>query len=230
MKNLLCLFLLVTSISFGQNYAASSIALNYRPFNSFQDDEINMIIDGNPYNSSDYKAGFTSIQGKLGFKAPMRYNAWKNVIEFLDTDQVIREVLRRPYITVNIDGEMFEITEFIDEGVEKQGYFNSLNTGKTQLLFMPRKELFIKGRGVTEAYAVYREISSYYIKKEGRPAEKIRLNKKNILNHLEDRAPELTTFISDYGLNLRKEENVVRLLDYYNSLSSLKHGEKEMQS
>ncbi len=156
----------------------------------------------------------------------MRYNA----IEFLDSDQIIREVLRRPYITVSIDGKRFEIVEYLDEGVEKQGYFNPVSPGKTKLLFMPRKELFIKSKGYTEAYAVYREISSYYLKKEGRPAEKIRLNKKTILNHLEDKAPQLTPFISDYGINLRKEEDVVRLLDYYNSLTTLKHGEKEMQS
>jgi hypothetical protein len=231
MKKFLCLFLLVTNIGFGQMYQASSIALNYRPFLSFQTNEINIIINGNPYVDNEYKTGFTTILGKFGFRAPMRYNASKNVVEFLDEDLNVREVLRRPYITVDLDGKIYEIIEYIEDENEKLAYFNPLNQGKVQLLLMPKKKLSQTRRtSPFESSATYRESSTYYIKKEGRSAEKIRLNKKSILIHLFHKALEMNTYISDYGLNLRKEEDVVRLFDYYNSLSTLKHSEKEMQS
>ncbi|MCK5443173.1 MAG: hypothetical protein KAJ23_14910 [Maribacter sp.] len=231
MKNLFCLFLLVTSISFGQNYLGQHWAFSKAyPSYSFQAD-INLIIDGSPYIDSAFKTGFTTIRGKFGIEAPMRYNAEKNVMEFLDSHQVVREVFRRPYITVNIDEKIFRVVEYKNEREQKLGYFNPLNTGKVQLLLMPKKELSHKKRtGLTESRATYREVSSYYIKREGRPAEKIKLREKSILIHLFDKVVEMNTYISDYGLNLRKEEDVVRLLDHYNSLSTLKHSEKEMQS
>lgn len=228
MKNLFLAVVLTSSLGFSQNDNPFGGIL---PFQSFKTIEINTIIGGTPYISSDYKDGSTTIQEELGFKAPMRYNAVKNVVEFLDEDLKVREVLRRPYITVDLDGKVYEILEYIEDENEKLAYFNPLNQGKVQLLLMPKKKLSQARRtSPFESSATYRESSTYYIKKEGRSAEKIRLNKKSILIHLFDKALEMNTYISDYGLNLRKEEDVVRLFDYYNSLSSLKHSEKEMQS
>ncbi len=71
MKNLLCLFLLATSIGFGKNYLRQGSPLSMvAPFHSFQDDEIDIIIDGTPYISSDYKSGFRPYRKSLGSKPP----------------------------------------------------------------------------------------------------------------------------------------------------------------
>ena len=226
MKNLLCLFLLVTSIGFGQ----PPITSGREVFDGLQDD-ITVTIEGTPYFNEEFKTGSTFIHGRFGYEAPMRYNAGKNVIEFLDSDQIIREVLRRPYIKVHFEGKVYEIIDYNEKENQKSGYFNPIAEGKIKLYFKPQKKLLKRDfRHVFNPTYYYLDNSSYYLKKEGRSAEKIRLNKKAILNYLEDKAPELTTFISDYGLNLRKEEDVVRLLNYYSSLLTQKRGEKKMQS
>jgi hypothetical protein len=193
-------------------------------FDGLQDD-VTVTIEGSPYFNKEFKTGSTFIHGRFGYEAPMRYNAGKNVIEFLDSDQIIREVLRRPYIKAQFEGKVYEIIDYNEEENQKSGYFNPIAEGKIKLYFRPQKKMIKFGnRDVLNLTYYYLDNSSYYLKKEGRPAEKIRLNKKAILNYLEDKAPELTTFISDYSLNLRKEEDVVRLLNYYSSLLTQKNG------
>jgi len=234
MKNLLCLFLLVTSIGSGQiNQVFLPSGTDI--FDGLQDD-LTVTIEGTPYLIKEFKTGSTFIHGRFGYEAPMRYNAGKNVIEFLDSDQIIREVLRRPYIKVHFEGKVYEIIDYNEEGIQKSGYFNPIAEGKIKLYFKPQKKLVKKhqfGTGTNDVlYPTYYYLdnSSYYLKKEDRPAEKIRLNKKAILNYLEDNVSELTTFVSDNGLNLKKEEDVVRLLNYYSSLTTPKRSEKEMRS
>ncbi|MGB5273179.1 MAG: hypothetical protein WBN39_03920, partial [Flavobacteriaceae bacterium] len=46
----------------------------------------------------------------------------------------------------------------------------------------------------------------------------IKLNKRNVLKAIGGNTAELKKYVAQFGLNLNKEEDVVRLLDYYNSI------------
>lgn len=197
--------------------------------------EPSLILKGSPYVEDGYKTGTAIIHGKTNFRAPMRYNSAKGAIEFLGDDKVKKEMLRRPYIKASFDGKIYEILEYFDEGETKLGYFNTLSFGKTQLFFRPRKVVIIENNGARHQngsiYAHYKDVSDYYIKIEGQPARKIKLNRNSVVNNFEYKTRKLLEFASEnQDLNLTKEKDVIRLLEYYDTLKRNSAEEKEMQS
>lgn len=215
MKNLSFIFFLFTCCCFSQSQRMLAAQFPAeRPTL-----ERNVIIEGTPYLEADFKSGTALIQNKKSFIAPMRFNAEKEVIEFLGEDGIKRELLRRPYLTAKIGNNKFLITDYLDDKIEKLGYFNAQSGGKTQLLIRPRKTAISTPRySAIDFTFKYVDVSTYYIKKESKAAEKIKLNSRDLLKHLDDKATHLTRFISKNALNLKKERDVIRLLDYYNAL------------
>lgn len=70
----------------------------------------------------------------------------------------------------------------------------------------------------------------YYITKKGKPAEMVRLNKTDLLLQLNDQKVSISKFITDYQLNLKNEDDAIRVIEYYNSLLSNQPVETKMQS
>lgn len=165
-----------------------------------------VVVKGTPNLNEGYTLGTTTIQGNFGFEAQMRYSAATDVVEFIGSDHKSKELLRRPYITANFGGKGYSILEYYEGDTEKLAYFNSLNNGKVQLLFRPKKNLangrysFVDGQIIRS----YEDLSMFYIKNSGKPALNFRLSKKNILNLLHDKTNNLKDFILKYDLNLTK--------------------------
>lgn len=246
MKNLAALIFLISSISFGQmsglgsnpgvpgNMLPSDFQNDFTPRRLLQGRVVEVEIVNSPFLTDEYKSGKTTIYGKPGFKAKMRYNAAIDAIEFIDEDQTTKELLRRPYITAEFGGKVYLILEYkvVNKNIEKLGYFNPLNKGAAQLLYMPKKKLALAGYRFQERRSgVYKDVSAYYLKLKGKPAININLNKSTILNLLEPNYQKvLSYFISENDLKLRKEEDVIRLLMYYNTLNAKKAPQKPMKS
>ncbi len=196
-------------------------------FYHLEDKPVAYILKDTPYTTEEYQEGTISIHGEIAFSAPIRYNATKDLIEFLDEDNVKRELLRRSYITATFEnGARYHVNSYWDEehNTEKNGYFTSLNEGETQLLFRPKKAIRMGkkkyGNTLIEVSVKYSDLSAFYLKKGEKPSKKVKLNKKTVLALLGDKRPALEYFIDKEKLNLRKEKDVVTLLDYYNSLQS----------
>ncbi len=179
-------------------------------------------IEGSPYINEVYKQGETIMFGKVRRKALMRYDAYRDAVEIMGQDQRPRTLLRRNTITAQFDGRTYKVMEYVDLGRSKQGYFNPLNQGTAQLLFKPKKR-FRQAENPDHGYDTYDppqfiDDSSYYLKWGNRPAVKIQLGKKKLLKALGSYSPELRKFISKNKLSMKKEEDVVRLVKYFNTL------------
>ena len=186
---------------------------------------------GTPYVADAYSDGTTTILGKKGISAPMRYNAAQDVIEFLDDDQKVKELLRRPYITATFNGKTYEVFSFLEEGKKKLAYFNRLNKGKIQLLFKPKKQIKVSQQLFQgKRQARYKDDSKYFLKKENEPAIMVALTKRDILAELHHNHDILKKFIDDAGLNIKEEADAVRLIKYYNKLDSPQAPPKKAQS
>lgn len=179
--------------------------------------------DGSPYLQDEFKGGKVYVNGNVSLEKPMRYNAYNSEIEIFAGEKQYAPLLKRAYITAEIGNKTFKMLPYnIDNDLQRVGYFNPLNKGKAVLLFKPEVKLR-QGRIPDTNYGkyippTYIDISTYYMKKGEVPAEKIRLNKRGVLNFLVDKKKELQEFISRKKLKLKKEEDVITLLDYYNSL------------
>lgn len=179
-------------------------------------------IDGSPYVNEIYKKGTTLINDVSRTDALMRYNAYNDAVEILDENGATRKLLRRSNIKAVFDGKTYEVIDYDLAGNIKKGYFNPLNEGNTVLYFRPKK-IFLQAEKPDNGYDTYdpphyKDVSSFYIKKENQPAEEVKLSKRNVLKALGDKTVLLKKFIDKYDLNLKDESDVIRLLNYYDTL------------
>ncbi|NAS13552.1 hypothetical protein [Poritiphilus flavus] len=180
-------------------------------------------IYGSPFLDSRWREGTASLEGKWSITAPMRFNAEREVIEYLDTDNRRKDFKREPRIKVEIDNKPYEVLTTIDEGKEKATYFNPLmKAGTVKLYFRPKKKLVNireTTHGVGNCWLQCVNASSHYLVWSDGIPQKIKLNRKSLLNALSDQREALEKYIDGYKLNLRKEADVIRLLKFYNALS-----------
>ncbi|WZL87898.1 hypothetical protein VS868_09775 [Salinimicrobium sp. 3283s] len=178
-------------------------------------------IQGSPYPTEEFQHGTVNILDK-SFTTLVRYNALSDAFEIKDPTGEITTLLRRPDITVELNGSDYEIEYFIDDdGNRRQGYFQKFNDGDA---------VFLKRRGVIKQDAVKATSSygrdkpasldhyeKYFLKNGDSPAEEVRLKRKDILRQLNNE--EVEQFVKKHKFKLKKESEVIQTLEYYNSLN-----------
>ncbi|MFX0555441.1 hypothetical protein ACOCEA_01505 [Maribacter sp. CXY002] len=178
-------------------------------------------INGSVYINDLYKKGTTLINDISKTDALMRYDAFHDAVEILDENGTARKLLRRKQIKAIFDGKTYEVVEYQTGEKTKLGYFNPLNEGRTQLYFKPKKT-FIQAEKPDNGYDTYtpphyKDISAYYVKTGESPAQEVKLNMRSILKIIGDGNESLKQFIIDYNLNLKKVEDIIRLIEYHNT-------------
>ena len=108
------------------------------------------------------------------------------------------------------------------DGSQKQGYLIALAEGKASL-FKRYKKVFIEGQEATSSYgsdkpAKLEEKVTYFLKTEDGVVRELRLKKKELLNMLSDKEGDLKNYISENKLKLKSTDEVIKLINYYNSI------------
>lgn len=186
---------------------------------------------GSPYVNECFEVGEVSINDKVQLKEKMRYNAYKNEIEVLDKNSPdsYYSLLKRAYISVEIGDTPYAIYTFVDSnGSVRTSYFSERNQGAIKLLFKP-EAILRQGRKPATSYEKYvqpRYIwnNSYYILDNRNPSDnnhayKVKLKKNSILDFTGGRKEEMKKYIKEQNLNLRREEDVISFLNYFNGKS-----------
>jgi len=216
--------LLILAILVLTSTTAQSVALpsNYIRDNILGNNDLPVDVQGSPYATENFIIGKVSIN-KDSFRTLLRYNAYLDEIQVKESEDKIISLLKRDYISAKIGNKTYAIHDF-KNGKEdvRRGYFVELNEGATKLILRERKE-FVKGKKATSAYkndtpSRLIDKKTYYIQEGDNPAQLIKLSKKSILPHLSKHKTEVSQFISENKLKLKKEENIIKLLDYYSSL------------
>ncbi len=180
-------------------------------------------IQGSPFLFDEFIPGKVVIKNDKPFMASLRYNAYQDEIQMKDPQNNTIALLKRDYIKVQIRNDRFHVMSFeLADGSAKQGYLISLNEGKVSL-FKRYKKIFIEGQEATSSYgsdkpAKLEEEVTYFLKKEDGVARELKLKKKELLNMLSDKESDLKAYISENKLKLKSAEEVVQLLNYYNSI------------
>lgn len=179
-------------------------------------------IKGTPYLDDTYVDGIILFATNAR-NAPLRYNAYRDVLEFkvdgqarvLDPSTTIKKV--------NIGQSTFVVQRYVtDKGIPKYGYFTLLDSGKVSL-YSKKSVKFtpaMKGRGLDggDQPAEYRRIpDEFYFKIGDGELVEIR-NIKTMIAAFPDKQDELSQFAKKEKISPRKEEEVAGLIRYYNSL------------
>lgn len=179
-------------------------------------------IEGSPYLNEVYKMGKISIREKSHTFSLMRYDAFLDRFELIDENNKVSGLLKNTTIEVLLEGKSFEYITFMESGKEKSGYANPIYKGAISLYFKPRK---VTGRVIAPEHGYeqfknpkYEDEGFYLLKKNNRAGEKVQFSKREIIFTVNDKLPELKSFIKERKLKLNNEADVVSLLEYYNTL------------
>lgn len=179
-------------------------------------------IKGSPYSEDAYTDGVI-YYGDKSLSAPMRYNAFQDLIEFqqngkavvLDPSNTVKRVVMGKSVIVPL--------KYNANGKSKLGYFTMLDSGKV-MLFAKKKIVYLdakKGGALdgSDMPAQYkRSPDSYYFKigdGDLQEAESV----KTIIGGLPDKKDELTQYAKKEKISVKKEKELVQFIEYYNSLN-----------
>ena len=177
-------------------------------------------VEGSPYLNEDFTVGTVYIENEQPYQAQMRYNAYQDEIQVKST-KGISSLFKRAYVWALIGGEMFKIEEYETRGQTTKGYFIELNEGQARLLKRIVHE-FKEAEEATSSYSKgkpprFDQEITYYLSIKGAPAKEVKLRKKDILAYLANNG-DTENYAKKNKLKLKTEEEVIRLLGYYNSL------------
>ncbi|MDH7444277.1 hypothetical protein [Aquimarina sp. 2201CG14-23] len=173
-------------------------------------------IKGSPFYLGGYKLGEVFVDGSSRGKTLLRYDGVNDELQF-QKDNETYNVVKKDKLKAIVDKTVFKIYTY--EG-EKQ-YFITYNTGKNSLLLKPKKK-FVDVVKAQSGYskdipAKFVDQYKYFILKNGE-IQPIKLKKKDVLKVLSDKKSEIESFVSSKKLGYKKEKDLIKVMDYYNTL------------
>lgn len=181
----------------------------------------NATIKGTPYLQETYQEGVIYYANNK-IKVPARYNAFKDLIEY---QQNGRTLVLDPAATikrVQLHDATFVVEKFDDKGKTKFGYFALLDSGKVMLYSKKTIDYLEpqKGRALdgTDQPAEFRKVADRFFFKIGTTGLQEVKNIKSMIAGFPDKQEELTRFAKQERISPRDEEELVKLVKYYNSL------------
>jgi hypothetical protein len=239
MKNkdlFICSILCLTIISFSHNifgqrpkYGTTAMGLTelmealYDPLNS----PVNMLrysdIKGTPYLHSEFQEGELLTLDSVLYKGIFfRYDIYGDAIEFKSNgnELVIGNTTNINYIQIQDD--VFHRINYFNKNKLKGGYFKLLVDGSCNLYakysvdFYNKKEPAAYSRAEPARFGDIK--CNYYInfKTDSKPI--LIKNKKQLLTLLARKETEMASFFKQYKIKVSKEDDLVQLIEFYNSL------------
>ncbi|WP_347157208.1 hypothetical protein [Pontibacter chitinilyticus] len=179
-------------------------------------------VHGSPYLQDDWAKGTVQFaNGKAYDGLDLKYDMVADMLLFKDdkgqTLEFVQPVAK--FTVETADGVKTFQNGFPGEGTATdKSYYQVLANGKATLLKRGAKVVReAKQYNSATIEKNIMDIGAYYINKDV-ALHKIKNNEKAVLAELSDQAPALKEFIKANKLNLKEEEDLVKLVNYYNSL------------
>lgn len=178
----------------------------------------------NPYYRNDFQEGFIHFPNNDPLAAVIRYDLLKEEMQVLlkgNSYQVLQDNVK-----VEIDDISFEKFNYLDDNkVINQGYFEVITDSKENpsLLLLKKhfKEKKTDLRSEARGFpAKYIDRSDYFLKfGKYRPAILVPVKTAEFASHFNDHAGQIEEYIKNEKLKLKKEADLIKIVNYYNSLT-----------
>lgn len=173
--------------------------------------------EGSPYLNETFVMSYV-YAGEQKYKAvPMRYNIAADVMEFqtggrtllLDPDPRIGKV--------EMGDHVFVVERLKLKTKPENTFLELMHEGKLSVL-AKKSVNYRENNDITQVPAKYsRSADTYYYRIGDQPPSKL-TTIKNLLESLPDHRDKATEFIKAEKISLKKEEDLLKLAAYYNSL------------
>jgi hypothetical protein len=176
--------------------------------------------DGSPFLNENFVKGEIHISKNKFIDVPLRYNIFSDNIEFKQND-IVYALLAEPKIKkVQFDGNTF-LVEPIGKG--KFEFLVLLDSGKVVLMSKKRVVLFQEKKRPSAfetkpPKAKFIRERDVYFYKIGQSGTTKVSSLKSLIENLPDKQGDVNQFAKKEKISAKKEEDLVTLIKYYNSL------------
>ncbi|MEI6139659.1 MAG: hypothetical protein WCP85_10370 [Mariniphaga sp.] len=179
-------------------------------------------IEGTPYLKSEFKKGtiitsaVTLIDNLL-----LRYNCYSDQIEYLKMDSILEITPKSLVSKAEFDNRTFSCVKFRNSKKLVEGFCEVIVKGKASLFCKYNVDFLPPAPGLPYGdsnKAHFKPIMKSFYVSNGDTYVDFVGNKIDLINILKDRKTELNNFISKYKLLAKKGDDLVRIIEYYNSL------------
>lgn len=179
-------------------------------------------IDGSPYLNDNFMTGLLFLKSGKVYSGEFRLDIYANQIEFLREEEIY--VIGVPDSLIRLDfGESTIVYSGYEEKLaHKKGYFIELENGYYTAL-LQKNILFrnaepIKPYHDTPLRARFEKGNdALFLRKGDESARKVS-GKNEVISFFGDRGPDAKSFIDKEKLNVRKAEDLGKLVKYINGL------------
>ena len=127
------------------------------------------------------------------------------------------------FLKVNLNGKVFVVTNSADFKNGENGFFIEKVVNANCTLYFKESKSIKKGEPAKSGYhtatkSKYIDESNYYIKFETGGLDVMSTSKSKLLKQFPNQQDNLKTYISDNNIDLNKESDIIKLINYYNTL------------
>lgn len=181
------------------------------------------VVEGSPFFTDRWNKGYVStLEGAKLNDIILRLNLVDQQLHYLKdgkeyvTGQSLNEVLIEDEKTGNL-----YVFRSGFPGVQygsSKTFYQTLAEGNILLLKHIRKIITENTPfGSATTQQTIRNLETYYIWKKGAMI-KVKKDKQNLLRALKDKSNEIETFINQYQISCKSEDDLLKVVNYYNSL------------
>lgn len=177
-------------------------------------------VKGTPCLNKEFIEGQIVLKGDTAFNLPLRYNIYKDVLEYRVKDKTY--IVGNPEAIKEVvigDNKLIYLT--IKNTNDFNGYYELLCEGKCILLSRKQVRLNEKKLSngiVPEKPAEFIRLDDKYFIINSSSIPVLVNNKKTLLKCLDDKSSEIEFFLKKNKLSVKKTEDLKSLIEYYNSL------------
>jgi len=220
------IFLPFLAIAQDEVFMSSGVGGNV-PLRSIHYTEMN----GSPFFNDNWMDGVVKLaDGKFYRDVKLKYDQIVDEVYFLgEKEQPMLfkiPVLEFKILSVGTNGGVEE-SYFVNgyspiDGATQKSYYQKLmyaGNPKTQLLKRTIKKIYesrVYNSAVTSK--TVEATTLYYLGDDKKNLKKVKLDTKSIIAGIGDKQAELVKYVATNKLNLKKEEDIIKLISYYNSI------------
>lgn len=179
-------------------------------------------IEGTPYLDEKYVDGEIYFGESARTKVPVRYNIYQDLIEYQQNGKALVVDPSTKIKKVQMGDITFIVEKLNVGGKTKYGFLNLLDSGKVTLYSkkMMRYQEPLKGRALDggDVPAKFSRMQDEYFYKIGTGELKEVGNLKELIAGLPDKQDEIKQYVKQEKISPKKEEELRKLIQYYNSL------------
>jgi hypothetical protein len=220
MKKIFATLLFIASVYITEAQESMPIhdPLTYRAINT----EKYSGVKGSPFVfETEMKGVVTTDKGSYQVEN-MKYNCYDNIVQYTKNEEVFE--ITDPILHFEFFSKPSDATPsikfekgFSGNGIKPDQFARVFTQGKIKFIRLDAKSLTDMNEinvGVVKTFA---DVTKWYLVKDG-SVSLVKLNKSEITALLSDQADAVQQYINAQSLNLKKEEDCVKLINYYNTL------------